>query len=65
MQVRSAVPGGASPPEASGDTDGAGAWGHGLRGLAEQARAAGGTLAAGSDGTVFDVVARIPMARQS
>ena len=65
VQVRSAVPGGASPPEASGGPGGAGAWGHGLRGLAEQARAAGGTLAAGSDGTVFDVVARIPMARQS
>lgn len=41
-----------------------GSAGHGLRGLAEQARAAGGTLTVTSDGSMFGVQARFPMARQ-
>ncbi|WP_147919059.1 sensor histidine kinase [Ruania zhangjianzhongii] len=38
--------------------------GHGLRGLAEQARAAGGSLTLTSDGRVFRVEARLPMRTQ-
>lgn len=41
-----------------------GARGHGLRGLTEQARAAGGTLTSTSDGKVFRVEARLPMEMQ-
>ena len=49
VQVENAVTG---PPGTSG---------HGLRGLAEQARAAGGTLTTTGDGKVFRVEARLPM----
>ena len=52
VQVQNAFTG---PPGASG---------HGLRGLAEQARAADGTLTTTSDGKVFRVEARLPMVTQ-